>query len=608
MTSTNQDDITSNIVESAPNSRSRLQVAGQTGKEWFDFSGPGAITSDVYDVTFNNTDRFEPGTILFAIEATPTAAPQEDKPPSMAAYLCETFQQMVFDKLQYEFICSKGSLTNAKLIAAFIPDTYLEDFKNFSTSQRKALMDRQANKVIFSPSPNEINMLTAEWAHLTSIAVSGQSMGTICLALYQSVVANIADGGTNDIHLTCRFSCHGLKLRYPVPPGLGAAENYDNTALLQLEPFNPEASEKSRKRNGGQPSAESPLAPIVQVQACTMVGLPIEDTKKLDKSRIINAQNANGEQAFIRNGIENVFGLTRRKFVLYRDSTDYDNSVYTHKMLVSDPGAEDRLDLRMAFPFTKTPDIDFAVTQDAFDIQVMLKIKNEADQTKRFMAFGGKVNEDIIFNHKEDEYGNWTSVDFNIKISTAPDIGGYQVNAPNLTTAACYGVTPHINDDNGFILFKNTADLTEGLESYGTHACFWSELTPETDPSQVVKEAVEGIGLPLIANLQNQSGYTDQDRVDVPQDGVLLKADMVVGTGSKRGVDEIIGTIAHVAETFLPVLGLFLRDETAIVVDGSIDSPIHYVPTDGLTKKPGNRKIKRVDMKKVKALIAAQNH
>lgn len=564
MTSVQQEVSADPMIKSSPLSDADLQPAGETGSGWYDFSESGAITSDIWDKTISNTDKYPAGTTLFAIDANPVSVPGGTgggKPPSMASYLVQTFRQMVFKDMIYTFVCSKGSLTNAKLIAAFIPSISLEEFSNLSDEQKKSMLDRQSNKVIFSPSPNETNVLVVNWAHTTSIVNVGENMGIVALSIYQKVVANIADGGSNDIHITTRFSVNGLKCRYPVPPGLIQDNNVIELDQLELfQPCNPKQEQSSLPYAHTSGMANMP----------TMVAIPRDIVPLIPERMFSNAITKDGNPGFYIQGINNMFNLPSHAFRYFRTEGQntsapiYEKTPYQISMANVDTISWKGL---VRFPFELPEGADFEKLP--YTSRMHFYMTKMETGLSRVLDVS---NIDIVYS------GEMILIRFDASTElldlALPEAGQFDSWSCGFVEAS------HVMKKGNITRIPDFAGEGDNRMPV-THVVGWSSIpTPSAREDgffadDIVNAIKNGQALPLVTNLTNQIGNSIGNR-----NSKELAADMVIG-GTTRGPLEFIGKVLHTAESFMPLLSILgTRRETTVVAEASEDFPIYYVDSD----------------------------
>jgi len=564
MTTINDDSQASAEVKPAPLSSSNLQIAGESGSRWYDFSEAARISSAVWDRTISNTDDYRYGEVLFAVNSNPAIQPDSSLPATMSSILTAVFQQMVFTCITYEIICSKGSLTNAKFILAFIPGMSLTEFEELPRAQRLNVCDRQSQKIIFSPNPNQAQVLNAYWSHVTSIAKTDESQGVVALLIYQQVVANIADGGTNEIRLTCRMSTEGLKLRYPMPPGTTDVDNssyFDD--IKNFEPQNPQEFER-----------ESRWADVVELPQATfnsnptplMVAVPSFAADEIPLEDVINAQAKDGTEVYSKTG-SGVFTEIYRRTFTARSNVGLQAPVSTHFVKFG-PITEvaGKLDFftEIHYPWIQPADSEITdSTLTAGGNMIILIVNQDTGESQAIKAGTG-----IISTFKDGQvfiqFPHCTTLEQTQNI----------VGAATIVGSVPLHFDVHWNDPS--INLKNTDIQNLPQTPADSHTIFWSELPPKTDPEVVVEEMLTGVGMPAICNLVNQIGSSQQDRN--PDE---LKADLVIGNAGTRDFFETLGQVIHTAEQYAPLLLSFLKSADAIVVEATSTNPIHYVPTGG---------------------------
>lgn len=538
--------------------------------------------------------------MLFAVNCSPNIQPDEELPATMASHMASVFQQMVFDEINYEMIASKGSLTNCKLILAFVPGYSLDEFDSLTNRQKLSIADRQQDKVIFSPAPNAINLLKARWAFKTSIANTDEHMGIVVFMVYQKIVANIADGGTNEIRLTCRMSTKNLHLRYPLPPGLGFVD--DSYLKVQRELYQPQNSENIIRTE----QEYYPRASINNVETPTMVGLPRDIMRALPRDRLINAMTKDGVVSEWRSGINDIFGLDRRNFVVYNTSmaakpkgshliqfTNYTTTPFEAGYQQAE------CDVLIKFPFKKPENMVIgrsSTVPRSTPYCVVGSWKNAC----RGQLGGVATGCEVVYDDSAQEVsitGRWTTL--------GKDSGDY--DTANLIN------TPW--DETPVRIFYNEAHWTGRIDTQVNpmdppvdegHGVFWTEYPETVSADEVVEDIVSNVGLPLIGNLENQNGASNDERN--PNN---FQAQMVVGDGTSRGVLESVGNVLHTVESFMPMLDIFgLRAQQAVVVSSSPRNPITYVPTETTPKllPPRMSLIKTISRQRMRELRRVQQN
>lgn len=554
-------------VRPAPSSTESIQTAGETGSKWYDFNEAGQISSAVWDQTISNTDDYQYGEVLFAINSNPAIQPADDLPKTMCAHLVLVFQQMVFSCINYEIICSKGSLTNGKFILAFIPGMTVEEFNSFPRGTRLNICDRQSQKVIFSPNPNQAQVLKAHWSHLTSICRTDESQGVIALLVYQQVVANIADGGTNEIRLTCRMSTEGLKLRYPMPPGTNDADDTIITREINsYEPQNPQTFDQNQR---WVDRVTLPLTSINTNPTPLMVAIPTEIVNELPLENVINAQNKEGKELFSKKGCGVFTEIYRRTFTIITKVGEQP-APSSHQITVNiiDFGNKS-INFTIKYPWVRPEGSTIFDRELGFDSLVVMICDQDTGETATVQV--GPVYERSFDNGHAQFVFVGTVLTPGDGMTILGEAGMIDANTPRLLDV-------HFNDPGLYLVNSDEDFMPEGpLDS---HTIFWSEQPLDADPAIVLDEILSGIGLPAVCNLVNQTGASDQGRSPEP-----LSADLVVGEPGTRDFFETIGQVLHTAEQFAPLLLSFLKAKDAIIVEATVSNPIHYVPTGGEQKR-----------------------
>jgi len=566
MTTIADDQQSPSEVRPAPSSTESIQTAGETGSKWYDFNEAGQISSAVWDQTISNTDDYKYGEVLFAINSNPAIQPAEDLPPTMCAHLVTVFQQMVYACINYEIICSKGSLTNGKFILAFIPGMSLDEFNSFPRNVKLNICDRQSQKIIFSPNPNQAQVLKAHWSHLTSIVRTDESQGVVALLVYQQVVANIADGGTNEIRLTCRMSTEGLKLRYPMPPGTGSSD--DSVILREINNFQPQNPRDDEEDKRWVDRVTLPQTSINQNPTPLMVALPSEVINELPLENVINAQSKDGTEIFSKKGCGVFTEIYRRTFTI-QTKVGAQPPDSTHQVTINSIDiTEKNIDFSIKYPWVIPENSTIEDRELGFDSLVVMLVDQDTGVT-------ASVQVGPVYERKFDD--GFATFHFIGKIITPTPIdilgesGMVDTDTPKLLDV-------HFNDPGLYLVNTSLDYLPEGpLDS---HSIFWSEQPLNTNPATVVSEMLAGIGLPAVCNLVNQVGSEDQNRN--PED---LVADLVIGNAGTRDFFETVGQVLHTAEQFAPLLLSFLKSKDAIIVEATSSNPIHYVPTGGTQKR-----------------------
>lgn len=578
------------VVSDGPPSSAHPPTAGAIGSEWFDLTAPGEVMSHAWDQTISNTDSFHTGKIIFAVPASPAFQPDPELAPTMAAHLISAFRQMMFDSIIYEIITSKGSLTNAKFALAFIPGFTVKQIKEMSMSQVKSVVDRQSNKIIFSPDPDNSQTLLAHWAFPTSIADTAANMGTVVMVLYHQVVANISDGGTNEIRITCRMGVKGLKARYPIPPGTNQSDDqgYIINDIQLFEPMNPSIEST---RNDDSIIDRPSIGTTIQY-ASNMVALPSTFFSSIAPTDLKGCITKNGKIAQSIQGFDNVFAMHDRKFALgcstqageIEEVGKYLNQCKISEFNVyfitegSAPTEVTECTIRLRFPWEMPDGAELLATNVESSTGICItdvdaceslvghrKLSNKPyatydDKTKTMgydaiFVFAGKQGEKLR-----------TQFHFTGSIPKR-----YVLNIADF----------HIHLDIG-----NPEQIASEVPT-GKYAVTWAQYPSTADSTQVVREIEHGLGPPLTLNLNNQHGASEQERN--PEE---LSAQMVVGGGVTRGAfAETLGDILHTVASHVPILDLFVknRGENAVVVPAQPTSPIHYVPLGTEKRIPSAR-------------------
>jgi hypothetical protein len=386
-------------------------------------------------------------------------------------------------------------------------------------------------------------------------------MGTIVLMIYQRVVANIADGGSNEIHMSMRMAVNGLKLRYPSISDLIDPANTVNSELALFSPqFLPD--ETTPDVPLPQASTETVTAPLLEL-------LPGELINEIAPINFVNLQSKEGEVAHMKVGYNDVFGLTNRNFYVVNSNPEqgraYDDRSHRVSMFLER--------IQFQFPFDQADGTEINPQKPRAEDSLILYASRAGANLKCYVEGFNEAESNcrIIDNNVIIDCKLQTPLEQDQQFLFDKPMYDNDINEPWLVRVAF--------TENRTIEMLNI-DLIPQIDD-SQHAMVWSQLPSDTTPAVAVLEAAEGGGLPLIANLVNQVGASNSGR-----NPETFEADLVVGFGDeKRGFEELLGTVLGLAETFLPVVSMFLRNGTAAIVEATSASPIHYVPTGSNTKQ-----------------------
>lgn len=576
------------LIQKGPQAVRGIHQAGAVGQRWYDAAEFGAIRCIAWDQSINNSDAYEAGAVLFATSASPNVIPDADLPPTVAQSLTSQFKHMVFDSLSYEIVSSKGSLTNAKLALAFIPDMTLEEFNNLSTKLKWATVDRIDSRTIFSPSPNVTAHLEADWSYNTNFASTDSSMGVITLMIYQKVVANLSSGdNSNTIQLTMRMATNGLKVRYAVPKGVSQASK-DIIALDQLRqmaPVNPDyEGEDAVKEDVVDYAAPTTTEIMHQTPVLTIVpAAEVVDDELIDEI-LPTLVTPEGKIFRHATGIAEITSLDQIRWqisTMTHPITDCTKLTVTRFDEVTTPSepALYSVDLFFNIPY-EIPDGHEIV--DNPDIKHKGALIVEDNRTGYINSM---FSEDTTqFETKYDETNKVISVRLLNILTNVGDllVGDQSGRLVKLHLACANLVLQPIAEPD---LSSIPADA--GIPFFGTN---------DEDPEKIVNDILSGSGRPSVPYTTNFLGGNQGDRQGEFQADLIVRS---VNETDARGNfgEELLGTFSSVAELALPFVSLLLRDSSfAKVVESTKDFPITMVPTDRDRSMLKIKRSKRLDL------------